>query len=689
MASSPHTTASDRSRVGLLAVFALACGIRLACLIQVSDTPMYSVLISDARAYDAWAQQIAAGDWIGREVFYQAPLYPYFLAFIYTVFGHDLFVIRLLQILLGSAACVLVALTGRRLFSLRAGLVAGAMLALYPPAIFFDLIIQKGSLSLFWMALLLCLLSAEAVRPGRRRMVWIGLVLGLFALTREHALVLIGLIPVWRWVHYRRTSRVGRIGKTAWFAAGLAAVLVPVGWRNYAVGRQFLITTSQFGTNLYIGNGARATGLYVPLRIGRNGPQYERLDATELAEADAGRPLTPREVSRYWTTRTWSEVRAAPGRWLRLMVRKWLLVWNAREFEDSEDLESYCDGSRLLAALYHGLHFGVICPLAAFGLCLTWTDRRRLWLLHALMVAISVSLALFFVFARYRLPLVPILVLFAAVGLVRGARFVAQRQTGRLYRAAVWGGLAAVAANWPILPGYEPRVATWNNLGTVLAEAQRYEEAVRFYRQALARSPAFPEAHNNLGSALAALGRTDEAMRQFAEALRLRPGYAGAHRNLGAAFVRQGRFDAAIEHFRAALHEIPNSVQTHYLLGGALESAGRSEEALQHYDRASQLQPDFAEAHVARGSLLADQGRLTDAEAAFMEALRQAPDYIRAHEHLAVLLVRQHRTAEAIRHYERAMELARKVGQTERAGRLRRRVEACRRPGRARSGPAG
>lgn len=670
-------------------MFALACGVRLACLIQVSDTPMYSVLISDARAYDAWAQQIAGGDWIGREVFYQAPLYPYLLASVYTVFGRDLFVVRLLQVLLGSTACVLLALTGRRLFSLRAGLVAGALLALYPPAIFFDLIIQKGSLGLFWMTLLLFLLSAEMVHAGRRRMMWIGLVLGLFALTREHALILIGLIPVWRWVHFRRTSRVRRIAKTAWFAVGLVAVLVPVGWRNYAVGRQFLITTSQFGTNLYIGNGARATGLYVPLRIGRNGPQYERLDATELAEADAGRPLTPKEVSRYWTTRTWSEVRAAPGRWLRLMVRKWLLVWNAREFEDSEDLESYCDGSMLLAALYPGLHFGVICPLAAFGFCVTWKDRRRLWLLYALMAAIAAGVTLFFVFARYRMPLVPILVLFAAAGLVHGARLVAQRQSGRLYRAAVWGVLAAIAANWPIMPGYEPRVATWNNLGTVLAEAQRYDEAIRLYRRALARVPAFPEAHNNLGSALAALDRPEDAMRQFTEALRLRPGYAAAHRNLGAALVRQGRFDEAIEQFRAALRRIPNSVQTHYLLGGALESVGRSDEALLHYDRAAQLQPGFAEAHAARGSLFAEQGRLADAEAAFLEALRQVPDYIRAHEHLAALLVRQHRTAEAIHHYERAMELARKVGQTERAGRLVRRVEACREADRATTGPAG
>jgi hypothetical protein len=52
----------------------------------MAGTPHFTVL-GDARGYDQWAQRLADGDWIGTEVFYQAPLYPYFLGVIYAVAG--------------------------------------------------------------------------------------------------------------------------------------------------------------------------------------------------------------------------------------------------------------------------------------------------------------------------------------------------------------------------------------------------------------------------------------------------------------------------------------------------------------------------------------------------------------------------------------------------------------------------
>lgn len=68
----------DRDTVAatLIAVFATALVVRLIYLWQIRDSVYLSVLIGDARVYDAWARQIAAGDWLGSDVFYQAPLYP-------------------------------------------------------------------------------------------------------------------------------------------------------------------------------------------------------------------------------------------------------------------------------------------------------------------------------------------------------------------------------------------------------------------------------------------------------------------------------------------------------------------------------------------------------------------------------------------------------------------------------------
>src|SRR6266576_2367941 len=68
--------------------------LRLIYLFELRNTPFFSVIIGDGQQYDSWARQIAGGQWIGSEVFYQTPLYPYFLAVIFKLAGHDLFVVR-------------------------------------------------------------------------------------------------------------------------------------------------------------------------------------------------------------------------------------------------------------------------------------------------------------------------------------------------------------------------------------------------------------------------------------------------------------------------------------------------------------------------------------------------------------------------------------------------------------------
>src|SRR5215213_692646 len=116
-----------------LFIFAVPFAVRLIHVWQLLSSPFFVTLLGDANGYDLWAQRLAAGDWIGSEVFYQAPLYPYFLGVVYALFGRDLLIVRVVQALIGSASCVLLGLAGARLFSKRVGLVAGLALALWAP----------------------------------------------------------------------------------------------------------------------------------------------------------------------------------------------------------------------------------------------------------------------------------------------------------------------------------------------------------------------------------------------------------------------------------------------------------------------------------------------------------------------------------------------------------------------------
>ena len=89
----------------------------------------------------------------------------YFLAVVYKVVGHNLGALRSVQAVIGAGSCALVGLAGYRFFSVRVGVIAGGALALYAPALFFDALIQKSVLDLFFLALSLWLQSSLA-RPG-------------------------------------------------------------------------------------------------------------------------------------------------------------------------------------------------------------------------------------------------------------------------------------------------------------------------------------------------------------------------------------------------------------------------------------------------------------------------------------------------------------------------------------------
>jgi tetratricopeptide (TPR) repeat protein len=675
----------------VLLVGGVALVLRLLHVWQMHDTPYFTVLMGDARAYDAWAQQIAAGDWIGRDVFYQAPLYPYFLAGVYSIAGHDTIVVRVVQALLGSAACVLLGLTGRRLFSQRAGLVTGLGLAIYAPAVFFDGLMQKSVLDVFFICLSSWLLSDLIREPRRTRTwIWLGLAMGGLSLTRENALVLVFIVALWALAGIR-TSRPERLRSTAAFVLAIAAVLLPVAVRNHAVGGGFYLTTSQFGPNFYIGNHAGADGTYASLRFGRGAPEYERQDATELAELASGRTLTPAEVSSYWTGRAIDFITTQPASWMTLMGRKVLLLWNRSEMVDTESQETYAERSLPLRATGWFAHFGVLVPLALFGVVVTWSDRRRLGILYALTLAYAASVVMFYVFARYRFPLVPFLVLFAGAGLAAGAAWIRARRFGQL--ASVAGALvaAAVFANWPVLSSSLMRAITESNLAAALQEDNRIDEALAHYRRAIDIRPDYAPAYNNMGTALRANGQVDQAIAVYQRALAAAPDYPDAHYNLANALLEQNRHEEAAEHFRIALRSIPDSAGTRNNLGialmnegkveeaieqfqqalqadpqstktlrnlaGALASRGRTQEAIGHLQRAIEIDPEDDAALYDLGGLLLEGGRLPEAEAALRKALAINPKSVEAHNNLGIALGSQGRMGEAVAEFKAALAL--------------------------------
>src|SRR5678816_1219083 len=229
-----------------VALFLFAWMLRFIYLRQMQASPFFDFLQLDPAYYHDWALAISRGDWIGKEVFEQSPLYPYLLALFFLVFGHDLFVLRLLQIAIGALTCVLTWQLGCRLFDKRVGLIAGIGCALYAPFFFYEGQVMKEFLTppLATGALLLFL---------NRRSAAAGVLIGLAALVRDNFLLLLVVLAGWMLYESR-----GRLSAPLPLLAGALAVLLPVGVRNYLVGGDFVLTTSGGGEVFYIGNGPYA-----------------------------------------------------------------------------------------------------------------------------------------------------------------------------------------------------------------------------------------------------------------------------------------------------------------------------------------------------------------------------------------------------------------------------------------------
>jgi tetratricopeptide (TPR) repeat protein len=504
-------------------VFAVALGVRLLHIASLASAPVFGLRMGDGRIFHAWAQRLAGGDWVGSEVFFQAPLYPYFLGVVYAALGEDPRWLLGLQAVIGAASCAVVAAAGQRLFSPRAGLAAGLLLAVYPPVVFSDGLVQKSVLVLFLMSLLLFVWAGVLARSGRtpriREFGLLGLVLAGLVLSRENAGVLALPILLWLLLEGALSAR-RRLALLAALACGLALLLAPVAIRNRVVAGELVLTTSNLGPNLYMGNNERADGFYLALAEGRGSPSYEREDAVRLAQEALSRELSAREVSTYWTGRALDYIGSHPIQWTGLVLRKWLLLWNRREFADTEDLASHADWSPVLWGLAP-FHFGVLAPLAALGAAVTWRQRRKLWSLYGMLAVYASSVVLFFVFARFRLPLIPFLVLFAGAGLVRLPELVRSRSRRQLTALAAGVIGVAVFCNWPVQTRAGAAWLSPYNVGTALLAERRYEEAARSLAEAVRLAPSQAVAHYNLAQALQFQGRLGEAVPHFQAATRL------------------------------------------------------------------------------------------------------------------------------------------------------------------------
>jgi 4-amino-4-deoxy-L-arabinose transferase-like glycosyltransferase len=592
----------DLALCGAIVLFAFI--LRLIYILQWQHNPMFAHPGMDELYHDDWAQALAAGKTFVDGPYFRAPLYPAFLGLIYKVFGHSFMAARLAQAVLDSLSCGLLFIAGRQVFSRRIAAVAGFAAASYWMLIFFtgELLIEQ--LTVFLDVLLICLLLRAAKKPGGLIYAAAGLVMGLSAIARPNILLFAPAVALWMFISHRHQLRRGLI-YIACITLGCLLPILPVTVRNYVVGHDRVLIASQGGVNFYIGNNPWSDGrtAIVP---GTPGGWWEGYyGSIALAEQAEGRKLKPSEVSSYYYRQGWKFIAEQPAKAFSLLALKLSLFWSSWEIPNDKGVYFWTEHFAPIVKLLP-LGFGVVGPLGILGLVLCWRRGRELFPLWGFVLIYTAGMVVFFCNARYRMPIIPPLILlgtWAAFEMVQAVR--EQRWLTVGGRAVV---LVAAGVFVNVTPGsdnFRTDADDWFFLAMEYESQGRGTPALRCYEESLQIRPDFLMARLRYGNLLMAARRAPDAITNFRLALESPPRLATnetqvtlaqVHATLGAALAETGAFAEAAAEFEAAIPALPpeQSVRVHLNLGRALARLGRNSDAIEAFEQVLRLDPSNA-----------------------------------------------------------------------------------------------
>ncbi len=634
----------------LTLILLLGVVLRGIYLAEIKGNPDFAFPSIDASYHDYWARGLVGGVWAvpeGREdpqiyryPFYRPPGYAYFLASVYWVFGPNYFWPRVFQMLIGLAVAFLVFAFSRRWFGEAAGLLAALLVSTYWIFIYFEGELVGVVFAVFLSLLLVSLLARLPERTGPWWGGLSGVVAGGYALLRPNVLLFLPVAALWTIWAVRRRGTGKWLPPILGLFLGATAAIVPVTARNYLVSGEVVPIATNAGISAIVANNELSDGTTHTIPgLGDVGTPYDYPRIVRYLERQLGRPLRHSEASNYLVGQAIEFAKENPGRFLYLLGRKALLFWGPREIRNLKEVHF----ARLHSPLLRKIpgNFPLVAALFVVGVILVFLDLKKgkekvpgefetAVLMLLFVGAYFLSLLPFAAAARYRVPIIPFLLIFGAYGLVRIGESAWKREWKR---AAFWAAAGAALYGLASInfSGFRPSPEKWhfdralaytdkkdwdnairsyraaielqpgfvrahNNLGNIYALREDYDEAIKYYRFVIRLQPNVVQARNNLGNAFFRQGKVEEALKEFKEALRIRPDLVEAQNNLGVCFLRLGRIDDAIEHYRKAIEYKPSNVASHVNLAKALVQQERYEEAYRHVETALKLQPGFPQA---------------------------------------------------------------------------------------------
>lgn len=570
------------------------------------------LLREPVRPYHWWYERIAPAErfaaWYGPGTFHQSPLYSYGLAACFRLFGERTDIVLRLQAVLGALTAVLVLLIAVRFMPLWAATGSGLAMALYAPAVMFDsVLLRAGLVTLLAAGLLLALVRLQE-DPGRRRL-WAvaGFVFGLSILAKPNIFLFFPVAVIWMGLIARRARVEHPVRCFAIFLIAFAAPLLPAAARNIAVGAPITSLTTRGPYAFVNGNASASTG------VGWFAEETQK----ELLDGQAREILNRTEAGLLDTVlATVATHRDDPLGFVTLQLRKAAALFNAHEVPNNVRFHVL---ERMVPLLGWLPAYWLVAPLAAVGLLLA-LRRREMWVLLLFVIVYSTATILFYVIGRFRLPMVPVVMVLAglgATGLVDAVR--------RRHWAGIVAGVAVIAATaFLVRPSEAPP-------SRVLAKVI-------------------------IGDLHVAMGHEGRAVELYAEALRDQRGGTPADRVVAAsrlAMLRVAQKGSLIEMVSEARNMLRGDLEAHdralvhMLIGNAMQESGNYQSARAELLESLRFAPDLIEAKLSMAWLKLREGDAAGAEADARAILANEPEHTRTLLFLGEMLLQQDRRGEA------------------------------------------
>ncbi|MCB1195979.1 tetratricopeptide repeat protein [bacterium] len=600
---------------------------RIVYQMQLSKTPYFTQVCLDPEYYHRWALRLLKNGWLDDTVFLGNPLYPYFLAVIYRIFGTSFTVVRCIQHCMGLLTCFFVYRIGMRWFSRFVGVAACTVLLLYPVVVFYEGSLVIATLSLFLHTAGIWITAERKSRKPVWLWLLVGIVFGLAYAARGS--LIITAIPLWLLVWSKDGAFRQRLGYAAIYGVGAALILFPFALHNFHVGGKWVLTTSHWGEAFYVGNNPNANGGNTQPEFVRPSPFTEHEDFRLEAERRTGRKMNLEMSSRYWFHRACIFIRSYPGKFIRLLILKTFYFFHSYERPDNINIYFLRTYQRILPFPF--ISYGMFMPFAVVGMILCMLRKRRVSMLLALAyILYGASIILFFVTSRYRVPSVFLSAVFAGYAFFYLIFLIVKKKNKAVLIMCGILLLAGIPLN-VFGPKKWNSVIECNRLGTLYTQAKQAEQAYRWYMRAYKINPKDPLTLYNLGIVTRELQRHHESVEWFKKALINNRFPEKARYELAATYFQLNAVESAIEQLKFILSENASEERALNLLAICYASQNNYEQARNLWEKIIVLNPDYIDAPYNLGIYWLNQGKKQVARDYFFSVSRLNPDYKNLH----------------------------------------------------------